>query len=88
MKRLCDSLRKELLRRFEDYTEIRPGVRSGKPCIIGTRITVYEVLDYLAGGMTEAELLVDFPQLTPDHIRAARDYSEADRQRRATDPSP
>ena len=63
--------------RIEDYIELRPGVRSGKPCFIGTRITVYDVLDYLAGGMTESELLTDFPQLTPHHIRAARAYCEA-----------
>ena len=61
---------------FEDYIEIRPGVRSGKPCFKGTRITVQDVLEYLAGGMTEAELLLDFPTLTPQHIRAARNYSD------------
>ena len=53
------------------YIEIQPGVRSGKPCFKGTRITVYDVLEYLAGGMTEAELLTDFPALSPQHIRAA-----------------
>ena len=51
--------------RFEDYIEIRPGVRAGKPCFKGTRITVYDVLEYLAGEMTEDELLHDFPELTP-----------------------
>ena len=56
---------------IEDYIEIRPDVRSGKPCFKGTRITVYDVLEYLAGGMTEAELLTDFPALSPQHIRAA-----------------
>ena len=61
---------------FEDYIEPRPFVRSGKPCFKGTRITVYDVLEYLAGGMTEDELLVDFPDLTPQHIRAARDFSD------------
>ncbi len=61
---------------FEDYIEPRPFVRSGKPCFKGTRITVYDVLEYLAGGMTEDELLVDFPDLTPQHIRAAQDFSE------------
>lgn len=55
----------------EDFIEIRPDVRSGKPCFKGTRITVYDVLEYLAGGMTEAELLTDFPALSPQHIRAA-----------------
>ena len=62
--------------KFEEYIEIRPGVRSGKPCFKGTRITVQDVLEYLAGGMTEAELLSDFPTLTPQHIRAARNYSD------------
>lgn len=56
---------------IEDYIEIRPDIRSGKPCFKGTRITVYDVLEYLAGGMTEAELLTDFPALSPQHIRAA-----------------
>ena len=56
---------------IDEYIEIHPGVRSGKPCFKGTRITVYDVLEYLAGGMTEAELLNDFPALSPQHIRAA-----------------
>ncbi len=60
----------------EDYIEPRPFVRSGKFCFKGTRITVYDILEYLAGGMTEDELLVDFPDLTPQHIRAAQDFSE------------
>ena len=59
---------------FEDYIEIQPGVRSGKPCFKGTRITVYDVLEYLEGGMTEVELLADFPTLTPQHILAAREF--------------
>lgn len=62
--------------RIEDYIESRPGVRSGKPCFKGTRITVYDVLEYLAGGMTESELLYDFPVLTPHHISAARAFSD------------
>lgn len=61
---------------FKNYIEPRPFVRSGKPCFKGTRITVYDILEYLAGGMTEDELLVDFPDLTPQHIRAARDFSD------------
>ena len=61
---------------FEDYIEPRPFVRSGKPCFKGTRITVYDVLEYLAGGMTEDELLADFPDLTQQHIRAAREFSD------------
>lgn len=66
---------------FEDYITITPGVRSGKPCIKGTRITVYDILEYFAGGMTEAEFLADFPNLRPEHIRAALAFAAA-RERR------
>ncbi len=59
------------MQEIDDYIEIHPDIRSGKPCFKGTRITVYDVLEYLAGGMTEAELLTDFPALSPQHIRAA-----------------
>lgn len=67
-----------------DYREritIEPGKRSGKPCIRGLRITVYDVLDYLAGGMSEDEILADFPGLERDDIRAALAFA-ADRERR------
>ena len=73
--------------RFENYIEIRPGVRNGKPCFKGTRITVYDVLEYLAGGMTEAQLLANFPALTPEHIRAALAFAAA-RERRLASGSP
>ena len=56
-----------------DYREIitvEPGKRSGKPCIRGLRITVYDVLGWLAAGMSEAEILDDFPDLTAQDIRA------------------
>ena len=66
---------------IENYIEIQPGVRSGKPCFKGTRITVYDVLEYLAGGMTEAELLNDFPVLSTEHVRAALAFA-ARRERR------
>ncbi|MEO0734183.1 MAG: DUF433 domain-containing protein [Bacteroidota bacterium] len=49
---------------------IEPGKRSGKPCIRGMRITVYDVLSYLAGGMTTAEILEDFPYLESEDIFA------------------
>ncbi len=62
---------------FEDYLEPRPGVRGGMICFKGTRITVYDVLKYLEGGMTEGELLGDFPTLTPQHICAARAFADA-----------
>ena len=66
---------------FEDYITITPEVRSGKPCIEGTRITVYDILEYLAGGMTEAQILEDFPELRPEHIRACYAFAAA-RERR------
>ena len=69
---------------MEDYIEIQPGVRSGKPCFKGTRITVYDVLEYLAGGMTEAQLLADFPALTPQHLRAALAFAAARERRLAS----
>lgn len=73
--------------RFEDYIEIRPGLRSGKPCFKGTRITVYDVLEYLAGGTSEAQLLEEFPALSPEHIRAALAFAAA-RERRLASGSP
>ena len=54
----------------------REGVRGGKPCFTGTRITVYDVLDYLASGMTASEIVVDFPELSEQHVRAALDKYE------------
>ena len=67
-----------------DYTgiiTIEPGKRSGKPCIRGMRITVSDVLEYLASGMTEAEILADFPELTQNDLRACLAFA-ADRERR------
>lgn len=67
-----------------DYTQfitIEPGKRSGQPCIRGLRITVRDVLEYLAGGMSVDEILADFPDLTPDDIRACLAFA-ADRERR------
>lgn len=64
-----------------DRITIEPGKRSGKPCIRGTRITVVDVLEYLAGGMTTDEVLSDFPSLTVEDIQAVLSYA-ADRERR------
>ena len=64
-----------------DRISIDPNVRFGKPSVRGTRITVGDILGYLAGGMTEADLLADFPQLTQDDIRACFTYA-AERERR------
>jgi uncharacterized protein (DUF433 family) len=66
---------------FEEYISVTPDIRSGKPCIKGTRITVYDILEYLAGNMTEAEILENFPSLRPEHIRAALAFAAA-RERR------
>jgi uncharacterized protein (DUF433 family) len=55
---------------WQERISVDPAVRSGKPCVKGTRITVYDVLEYLAGGMTEDQILADFPDLRPDDIRA------------------
>ena len=73
-----------------DYSRIitiEPGKRGGKPCIRGMRITVYDVLEYLASGMTEAEILEDFPDLTSEDIRACLAFA-ADRERRLLSISP
>jgi uncharacterized protein (DUF433 family) len=51
---------------------VNPAIRSGQPCICGTRITVYDVLEYLAGGMSEDEILADFPDLLHEDIRVSR----------------
>lgn len=64
-----------------DLIETRPGVRSGKPCFVGTRITVYDVLEYLASGMTAEDIVGDFPELTIEHVRAALEFA-ALRERR------
>lgn len=67
-----------------DYTKhitMESGKRGGKPCIRGLRITVYEVLDYLASGMSEKEILQDFPDLALEDIRACLAFA-ADRERK------
>lgn len=64
-----------------------PGVRFGKPCVRGTRISVGDVLGYLAGGMSEPEILTDFPQLTHEDIRACLAYA-AERERRTFTTTP
>jgi uncharacterized protein (DUF433 family) len=63
---------------YRDRITIEPGKRGGKPCIRGMRITVYEVLDYLASGMTQEQLLADFPYLVAEDIQACLAYA-ADR---------
>jgi len=60
---------------FMHLITIEPGKRGGQPCIRAMRITVRDVLEYLAGGMTVAELLADFPELTEEDIRACLAYA-------------
>jgi uncharacterized protein (DUF433 family) len=60
---------------YQDYITIEPGKRSGKPCIRGMRITVYDVLDYLASGMSIEEILDDFPELTREDILACLSFA-------------
>ena len=65
---------------YKGRITVEPGKRGGKPCIRGLRITVYDVLDYLASGMTEAEIVADFPDLEAEDIRACLAFA-ADRER-------
>lgn len=66
---------------YQHIVSIEPGKRSGQPCIRGMRITVQDVLEYLVGGMTAAEVLADFPELTAEDLRACLAFA-ADRERR------
>ena len=70
---------------YRDIITIEPGKRGRKPCIRGLRITVYDILDLLAAGMTESEILADYPDLTLDDIRASLAFA-ADRERRLLGP--
>lgn len=60
---------------YQHYITIEPGKRSGQPCIRGMRITVYDILSYLAAGMKIEEILEDFPQLNQEDIFAALAYA-------------
>jgi len=71
---------------WQDRISVDPAVRGGKPCIKGTRITVYDVLEYMAGGMSEKEILSDFPSLTVEDIRACLAFAAA-RERRLSSPA-
>ena len=66
---------------YRNRITVEPGKRGGKPCIGGMRITVYDVLGYLASGMSEQEILDDFPDLTRDDIRACLSFA-AGRERK------
>ena len=65
---------------YRDIITIEPGKRGGKPCIRGMRMTVYDVLEYLASGLTQQQILQDFPFLTAEDIQACLAYA-ADRER-------
>ena len=71
---------------WEDRITVDPAVRSGKPCIKGTRITVYDVLEYMAGDMAETEILADFPDLSREDLRACLAFAAA-RERRLSSPA-
>jgi len=66
---------------YQKIITLEPGKRSGQPCIRGLRMTVTDVLDYLASGMSQEEILKDFPDLNPDDIRACLAFA-ADRERK------
>ena len=66
---------------YQEIITIQPGKRSGRPCIRGMRITVYDILEYLASGMTEAEILEDFSELTPEDIKACLSFA-AEREKK------
>jgi len=68
---------------WQERITVGPSVRSGKPCVKGTRITVYDVLEYLAGGMSEDEILADFDDLAREDIRACLAFAAA-RERRVS----
>ena len=67
------------MKSYRDIITVEPGKRGGKPCIRGMRMTVYDVLEYLASGMTTQQILEDFPYLTEEDIRACLQYA-ADRE--------
>ena len=66
---------------YQDVITIEPGKRGGRPCVRGLRIAVSDVLGWLAAGMTHAEIIAEYPELTEDDIRACLAYA-ADRERR------
>ena len=59
------------MKQYAAYISINPDIRFGKPCITGTRIAVSDILQWLASGMTQQQILEDYPALKEDHIRAA-----------------
>ena len=80
MLRVVTNEQKDKIMRYNDIITIDPDKRSGKPCIRGLRITVYDVLGWLADGMSEADILADHPDLERQDILACLQYA-ADRER-------
>ncbi|HVU37756.1 MAG TPA: DUF433 domain-containing protein [Opitutales bacterium] len=70
---------------YRDIITIEPGKRGGRPCIRGMRISVYDILGWLAAGMTNEQIMADYPELTLDDIRAALAYA-ADREHHLVSP--
>ena len=73
--------------RYQDRIFVDPAIRGGKPCVKGTRITVYDILEYLAGGMTEDEVLRDFQGLAREDVRAALEFAAARERKLAGSPA-
>ena len=71
---------------YRDYITIEPNKRGGKPCVRGLRITVYEVLEYLASEMTQEEILNDFPDLTREDFKACIAFAADAAKTAMTDP--
>ena len=66
---------------YQNFISINPEIRFGRPCVRNSRISVFDVLSYLASGMTEEEILSDYPELTAEDIKACLAYA-ADRERK------
>jgi uncharacterized protein (DUF433 family) len=73
-----------IMKDLMDHIVLDPTVRSGKPCIRGTRISVYDVLEYLAGGMSGEEIVTEFPELSLDDVRAVLQFAAAREKRLAS----
>jgi uncharacterized protein (DUF433 family) len=73
---MIDSEGNTIMVDWTDLITIDPDIRGGKPCIRGTRIRVYDILEYMAGGMSEAEILADFRSLKTEHLRAVLMYAK------------
>ncbi len=67
--------------RFNEYIEINPEKRFGKPVIKGTRISVYDILSWLSNGMTRKEIIQDYPELTENQINACLSFAARKEQR-------